>query len=190
LQNDELSQATGEVSRLQRSQAVVDTDETQRDQWLIALDEEIVKDKPSPALLSAAAHNALECTVRRESHMAERVSNTSDEYKQAIAEREAIEAQADVLLAKQDYKALIAVLNHFVDVDRKGGTASQDKKYFDTVDEANATVSMMQRRVRLTYLWATALLLLSSVLGSVSLDMTLRKITRDSSLTKSSNKRR
>jgi hypothetical protein len=85
---------------------------------------------------------------------------------------------------------LIALLGHFTDADKSGGTAESDQKFFQAVDEANSRVSMLQRKVRLTYLFATALLLLSSVWGSVSLDMTLRKVTRDTSPAKTPNKRR
>ena len=46
-QNRELVGAYENLSRLQRSQLVIDTDEIARDQWLIALDQELTKEKPN-----------------------------------------------------------------------------------------------------------------------------------------------
>jgi len=69
VQNRELVHAYDDVTRLQRSQLVVENDEVWRDQWIIALSQEVVKDKPNEVWLAETAHQALEGVVRWQTHM-------------------------------------------------------------------------------------------------------------------------
>src|SRR5437870_4874209 len=63
-----------ERSRLQRSQLVVDIAEGQRDQWQIALNQELARDKRNNAVLSVAALEYIRAAARWRAYLKMRVS--------------------------------------------------------------------------------------------------------------------
>lgn len=179
-QNRELVRASEDVSRLQRSQLVIDTDEIARDQWLIALDQEMSKTKPSQELLAAEARGALEGFLRWQTHMEERVAESSDEYKNELAARDLILSQAEKLEQAGDYKTMMALLQRFTVMSHTlNSTAELDKHFFAKVDDANNKVAELEGQVRSLYVLGTAFLLLSSILASVFLDVTLRQVEKE-----------
>jgi hypothetical protein len=175
MQNQELVKASDDVSRLQRSQMVVDIDEIQRDQWLIALDKDISSVKPDPELLSVEAREAFEATLVWETHMKGRVADSPIEYQNQLAQRDAILAQAEKLAEANDYKALTQALQGLTR-NSKDLTRALDQKFFDEVDRATGKVASLESNMRGWYLIGTALLLLSSITASLSLEVTLRHI--------------
>jgi hypothetical protein len=180
IQNFELVRATEDVSRLERSQLVIDSDEIARDQWLIALDQEIIKQKPDEAFLSAAARAALEGVVRWQTHMMGRVSESGEQYAAELAVRDALFDKAQKLDEAKDYKGLMTLLNRILAASKaQKTTAALDQQYFTNVDAANDRVAGLEREVRNLYFLATAFLLLSTASGSILLEITLRKMAKD-----------
>lgn len=176
VQNRELISAVDDTTRLQRSQLVIDIDEISRDQWLIALDQEIAKEKPNADLLAVTAHGALEATLQWQSHMKGRVADSQDEYRKQLAERDLILEQAEKVAESKNYRALVAALEGLT-TDARGLTAELDEKFSVRVDAANHRVTKAESRMRTWYFVATAFLLLSSILASVFLELTLRRVT-------------
>jgi hypothetical protein len=176
-QNRELVRAYDNISRLQRSQLVIDTDEIARDQWLIALDQEIAKQKPNEDFLATAAHGALEGFLRWQTHMEGRVAESPGQYKEELAARDFILGQAEKSAQSKDYRTLMALLHKLTRMsDTLHPTAELDKQFFAAVDAANDRVSESEGKVRFWYVFGTAFLLLSSLLASITLEITLRKV--------------
>ena len=176
-QNRELVRAYEDIARLQRSQLVIDTDEIWRDQWLIALDQEIAKEKPNEEFLATAAHGALEGFLRWQTHMEGRVAQSPEEYKKELAARDFMLSQAGKLAQDKNYRPLIALLSKLEAMSHSlHSTAELDKQFFAAVDAANDRVAEIEGRVRFWYIVGTAFLLLSSILASVSLEATLRRM--------------
>jgi hypothetical protein len=193
VQNRELTRAYEDVSRLQRSQLVIDTDQIARDQWLIAMDQEIAKEHPNEELLAATAHGALQGFLMWQTHMEGRVTESPDEYKKELAARDLMLAQAQKLANNKDYKSLMAALQKITTMSHALHTTDElDKQFFAAVDAANDQVAEIETRVRFWYVFGTTLLLLSSVLASVLLELTLRRMERGSIPVKaaSSNRRK
>jgi hypothetical protein len=176
-QNRELVRAYEEMSRLQRSQLVIDTDEVARDQWLIALDQEMTKQKPDEEFLAVAAHGALEGFLRWQTHMEGRVTESPEEYAKELAARDFLLRQAEGLAQTKDYRALMAVLQKLTVTSRDlHSTAELDKRFFAKVDAANDKIAESEGSVRSWYVIGTASLLLSTILASIFLEVTLRRI--------------
>ncbi len=177
-EKQELARAYEEVNRLQRSQLVIDTDEVARDQWIIALNQEIGKSKPNQDVLAVTARGALVTLVRWQSHMEMRVAKSSAEYTQTIATREAIVAQAHRYADAKDYSGLVKMLKNIQEnLWASNSTSHLDDAFFAQVDEANAKVAEIEATMRWCYIAGTAALLLSSVLSNLLLDRSFRRNT-------------
>src|SRR5258708_31309830 len=109
-QNRELILANEDMFRLQRSQLVIDSDEIARDQWLIALDQEIAKEKPDAEFLVIAAQGSIEGFLKWESHMEGRVADSPELYKKELAARGILLSQAKKLAEAKNYRSLMALL--------------------------------------------------------------------------------
>jgi hypothetical protein len=176
-QNRELVRANENVYLLQRSQLVIDIDEIARDQWLIAIDQEIAKEKPNSEFLVVAARGALEGFLRWQTHMEGRVDGSTDEYKKELAARGSMLAQADKLVEAKDYRSLTALLQNLTEMSHNlHSTNYLDNQFFSAVDVANTKVAENEGRVLFWYVLGTSLLFLSSMLASVFLEVTLRRM--------------
>ena len=106
-----------------------------------------------------------------------------NEYQEQLANRDALLAQAGKLDQAKDYKALMEILDRIVKMSKASDmTANLDQQFLAEVDAANGRVSESESRMQFWYFVATALLLLSSVAGSVLLELTLRKIVRQNAV--------
>lgn len=176
-QNRELARATENVSRLQRSQLVIDNDEIARDQWLIALDQEISKPKPNEEFLTNAAQGAIEAFLLWQTHMKIRVAASPLEYQKELNTRDAMIAQAEEFAGAKDYGGLIAMLQKLAAMPQtRQLTAELDKEFFAEVSAADNRVADIESRMRFWYVFGTFLLLLSTLFANIFLDRTLRRM--------------
>src|SRR6266850_6073007 len=164
----QLARASEEVSRLQRSQLVIDIDEVARDQWIIAFDQELSKSEPSHDVLAVTANGAVVNLITWQSHMEMRVAKSPAEYQQTIAARKAIVAQAQRYADAKNYSELAKILQAFQEMSRASNSTSRlDEAFFAQVNAANDKVAEIEATMRLWYIVGTAALLLSSVLSSL-----------------------
>lgn len=176
-QNHELIHAYEESTRLQRSQLVIDLDEIARDQWLIAFNQEVGKEKPSDDALITDAEGSVEAVLMWQTHMAGRVAESSDEYNEILKARGELREKAAKLREVKDYKGLIELLHKLAEPSRNQQMiASLDKKFAASVKAANDKVAEIEGSMSLWYVVGTTFLLFSSILASVSLEITLRRL--------------
>jgi branched-subunit amino acid aminotransferase/4-amino-4-deoxychorismate lyase len=173
----DLTKARENLARLQRSQLVIDIDKVGRDQWLIAMDQEIAKAKPDPYFLAFASRGALEGAVRWATHMEGRVAASPEEYEQELKARDELLANAQKWEDARDYKNLNRVLGLLNQRMRStAAVARLDKQFFDSIDAAQDKVARLERGVREWYIAGTGSLLPSTILASIFLEIGLRKI--------------
>jgi len=164
-------------SRLQRSQLVIDIAEGQRDQWLIALNQELTRDKPNRSMLAAAAVESITTNARWRSYLALRTAKSQDEANAAISERDAIIAQAEELNKRGDVDGLIGMTRAFAIVMKGRNELRQsDSLFFAEVDEANATDAMISARIAASYVLGSIIMLISTVASALQSNRTLNKI--------------
>lgn len=176
-EKQELSRASEEVNRLQRSQLVIDIDQVARDQWIIAFNQELAKSNPNPDVLAMTANGAVMNLVIWQSHMEMRVAKSPIEYQQTIKAREAIVAQAGQLANAKNYSSLAQMLQKFEELSRASNSTSRlDKEFFAQVDAANAKVAEIEANMRWWYIVGTAALLLSNILSNLLLDRSFKRI--------------
>jgi hypothetical protein len=163
--------------RLQRSQLIIDIAEGQRDQWLIALNQELTRDKPNRSMLAAAALESITTNARWRSYLAMRTAKSQDAANAAISEREAIIAQAEELNRRGDVDGLIGMTRAFVSVMKKRNELGQsDNLFFAEVDEANAMDTKISNRIAASYVLGSIIMLISAVASTVQSNRTLNKI--------------
>src|SRR5262245_23868713 len=124
-EKQKLARASEEVNRLQRSQLVIDIDQVARDQWIIALNQELSKSEPNQDVLAVAANAAVRNFVTWQSHMEMRVATSSAEYQQTIASRTAIVVQAQKYADGKNYTALTKMLQGFQEMSRSSNSTSR-----------------------------------------------------------------
>ena len=177
LQNTDLSDANDNISRLMRSQLVVSQWEAKRDQWLIALNQEIAKEKPHPGVLALSASESLKATAIWQSYMALRVAKTQEDRDRIIHIRESLIKQADTLNAAGDYRSLGELLQKHTGLSNLlGVTKVLDTRFVEDVDEARRLAKAISNRIWQLYLFGTTLILTSTVIASIQTDLTLRRI--------------
>jgi mevalonate kinase len=176
-EKEELSRATDEVNRLQRSQLVIDIDEVARDQWIIAFNQELSKSEPNQELLAVTSYGAVNNLLMLQSHMEMRVAKSREQYQQTIAARNALITRAKEFAEAKNYSALAQILNKFQELSRASNSTSRlDDEYFAAVDTANSKVAEIESNMRWWYMAGTAALLLSSLLSSVLLDRSFQRL--------------
>jgi hypothetical protein len=164
-------------SRLQRSQLVIDIAEGQRDQWLIALNQELTRDKPNRSMLAAAALESITTNARWRSYLAMRTAKSQDEANAAISERDAIIAQAEELNKRGDVDGLIGMTRAFAIVMKSRNELRQsDNLFFAEVDEANAMDTKISTRIAASYVIGSTIMLISTVVSTLQSNRTLNKI--------------
>jgi hypothetical protein len=177
LQSGELVRASDYMARLERTQFIIENDELSLDQWLIALDQELAKPAPNEEIVTVAAHKEYEENLRLISHMKERVAVSGAEKQQIIDMRTALENRANKLAESKDYKTLLNAIRELVRSGKDMNTIENlDQQYSQSLEEAHNRIAVLERQVRFYYFCATGLLLLSSLLASVFLELTLRKV--------------
>ena len=173
----ELARVSEALNRLQRSQMVVNIDQLARDQWLIALNQELTKAEPNSDFLAVAANEALTNFVIWHSHMEMRVAGTSAESERVIAGRETAIAEAKRLEEARDYPKLLRMLQMLhAEARRSNSTAILDRAFFSRVDQASAELARIEARMRLWFMLGTAMLLFGSTLSGILLDRSLDRL--------------
>jgi hypothetical protein len=177
LQFTKAPEASENRSRLQRSQLVVELAEITRDQWQIALDQELIRDKPNQSMLAETAFGNVSAAARWRALMLMRVAKTEEEYRSAISERESIIAHAETLRRTGDVDGLLKMNQTFV-VFLKGRNELRelDDRFFVAVDEANMTDARIAKRVVGAYILGSIIMLISAVASTLLSNWTLNKI--------------
>ena len=107
------------------------------------------------------------------------MADTREQYKKEIAACNSIMAQARKLADAKDYPALMGVLRKLREMSYAAdATAKLDKEFFLRIDTARTRVAEIEGKMRFWYVVGTGSLLLSSLLASFLLDVTLRRIER------------
>jgi hypothetical protein len=86
-QNVALAAATDTRLSLQRSQLVISLWETKRDQWVIAMNQELSKTSPDRAWLARTLAEANKATIMWQGYMKLRIEKNSEARKQILAQR-------------------------------------------------------------------------------------------------------
>jgi hypothetical protein len=164
-------------NHLQRSQLVIDIAEGQRDQWLIALNQELTRNNPNRSMLAAAALESIKTNARWRSYLAMRTATSQEAYNAAISEREAIIAQAENLDKSGDVDGLVRMTRAFVTVmTNRNELAESDNLFFAQVDEANAIDAKLSIRIAASYVLGSIIMLVSSVASALQSNRALNKI--------------
>lgn len=164
-------------NRLQRSQLIVDITEGQRDQWLIALNQELTRDKPNKSMLAEAAFESIQASARWRSYLAMRVANSQDAYRSAISEREGIISKAEGLKESGDTEGLLRMNREFTAAMKNRRELGQyDDRFFSNVYEAEAMSARISSRIATSYILGSVIMLISSVAYTVQSNQLLKKI--------------
>jgi hypothetical protein len=164
-------------TRLQRSQLVVQIAETERDQWNIALNQEVTRGTPNQAMVRAAALQLVETTARWRAFMAMRVAHSPTDYDSAIAERETIIATARKLYDTGDAEHLLKLAQTLSSQIRDLKEVEQlDDKFFKDVDETNAEDTKVSRNITTFYIIGSTLMLISVVASTLQTNKVLTEI--------------
>ena len=159
-------QFSEEKTRQQRGQLVVDIFEGQRDQWRIAVNQELAREKRDPAVLAVAALEALRSTARWRAVLGFRAARSKEEYQSMIAQRDAIIARGLSLYQAGEIDELLRMLNGI-------GAVVEGRKEIEQYDDA-ANVKMVETyqadeavsKRLLTAQIVGSILMLISVVGS------------------------
>ncbi len=178
-EKEELARASENVARLQRSQLVIDIDEVDKDQWIIAFTQERNKSQPNEQVLTVTARGAVSSVAMWESHMEMRVASSQAHFEQTIAARKAIIAKAQEYADAKNWTALADMFDNFDKLFRSSNALARlDQQFSAEVDAARTNVSRIEAEMRWWYVIGTAALLLSTIVSNVLLERSFRKLER------------
>lgn len=170
VQNYDLASATDIRASLQRSQLVVNLWEAKRDQWVIAMDQELTKTQPDRLFLARATAEASKATIMWQGYMKVRVEKNGAERERIFTARNQLLSGIDVLLAKVDTKALQEVFSANVSTfNSSQSLEALDQRYFAIIDETDEAARIANKKMSTFYVAGTALMLLSTIVASLQL---------------------
>ncbi len=179
LQNYDVAAAADTRGLLMRSQLVVNLWEAKRDQWVIALNQELIKPKPDRQFLSMAAAEANKATLMWQGYLKVRTTKAQSERQNIFAERDNLIAGIDKLLERSDPNALMQVLDANVRTFKAYKSLDAlDQQYFQVVDQTDGEIQRATWWMSTFYAAGTALMLLSTIISSVQLAQALRPLDR------------
>jgi hypothetical protein len=165
LESHNLADVNDELFRLQRSQTVVEAFEIMGDQWQIALNQEITKEKPNVPFLTESAYKSLEATAYLQSYMAARTASDATKASNIFAAREAFIQQGKEFAKSGDYKSLLQLLEeHKQKSEALGLTSMLDDRFSDSVDDHRAQKRSIESGILLAYTLGTLLILAGNIL--------------------------
>jgi hypothetical protein len=163
-----LAAATDTRMTLQRSQLVINLWEAKRDQWVIAMNQELSKTAPNRAWLARTLAETNKATIMWQGYMKLRIEKSEKGREQILADRNRLLDGIDALLMKLDtegledvYTANVAVFN------ASRSLESLDQQFFAISDEGIAAERTAENRMAAAYMIGTGLMLLSTIVAGI-----------------------
>lgn len=179
LESHNLADVNDELFRLQRSQTVVEAFEIMGDQWQIALNQEITKEKPNAPFLTESAYKSLEATAYLQSYMASRTASDATKESNIFDARMAFIRQAKDLANSGDYKSLLRLLEeHRQKSEALGLTSILDDRYSKYVDDLRAQKRSIESGILLAYTLGTLLVLVGNILVVIQAEIATDRATK------------
>lgn len=177
LQLTKIPDTAEERSRLQRSQLVVDLAEGQRDQWLIALNQEQTREHPNPAMLGVTALEYIETTERWRSYLALRSADSQEAHDSAINKRNNAIAAAKQRYDDNDVAGLLKQAHALKEaISRNNEIEQSDSQFAAETDQVNSDNSRINRRTTFCFIFGSALMIVSTAVSSLQTTRSLMKL--------------
>jgi cell division septum initiation protein DivIVA len=178
VQNYDLAVAQDTRITLQRSQLVINLWEAKRDQWVIAVNQELAKSRPDQLFLAAARAQANKATIMWQGYMKLRVEKDGA-VREKIRRRNRLLSATDERLAMADTKSLLELsATDAASFKALKSLDALDKQFVDVVDETDATVRIANGAMSKFYVLGTALMLLSTIISSTQMTRVLSSLQR------------